>query len=137
MVSMRHQLTVNTVASLLNIFEQKLQLPVTITPAVSQTDLDNLEEPMETESQPRSPSKEPKEVKEDEPDSQLSVLTDTPDSPPPLFVSKLLLESNQLVFCPSMDHFLAVVEDVILSVEMAVKSVGNLVKDDFFNAFTR
>jgi dynein heavy chain len=136
MVSMRHQLTVNTVASLLNIFEQKLQLPVTITPAVSQTDLDNLEEPMETESQPKSPSKEPYEAKEDEPESQISMLEDTLDSPPPLFVTELLLESNQLVFHPSMDDFLTAVEDVILSIEMAVKSVSNLVKDDFFNAFT-
>lgn len=138
MVCMRHQLTVNTVATLLDTFEQKLQIPVTITPAVSQTDLEKLEEVMETDSRPVSSRKEKRDEGRDEgQESRLSALAEAPDTPPSLFVTQLLLESNQLIFHPNRDDFLACMETVISSVETTVKSVDNLVDDEYFSAFTR
>ncbi|XP_070535810.1 dynein axonemal heavy chain 6-like isoform X2 [Ptychodera flava] len=56
---------------------------------------------------------------------------------PPLYLTELLLEPNQLLFAPDVDDYQEGLTEVIKRFQDCVLSVANLVPDQYFDAFTR
>ena len=56
---------------------------------------------------------------------------------PPLFLTELLMEPEKMVFTPTRDEFLEGVHSILEQLRSTSLSVGGLVGDENFDAFTQ
>ncbi|XP_060043693.1 dynein axonemal heavy chain 6 [Erinaceus europaeus] len=112
-----HDLTVNSVNSLLNYLTDKLKR----TPSA------DIIQKWVTEEKPEVTEKKGASVmeKQEEDDSLI-----------PMFLTELILTVQSLLFEPSLDDFLDGISGAINHFQSTVLSVPNLVPDAYFNAFT-
>ena len=149
-----HQLMVHSLAGFLDLLNDQLATLVTIQPAISQKEIEAMDEPMYAETEEKvSGGKIAKQgvrainrlfLSKEGRESKVSVEKQTP--PPqqqiadpfvaPMFLSELRLELAQLRFCPSHDDYHKVIGGIVDKMQGTVLSIENLVQDDYFNPFT-
>ncbi|XP_023668206.2 dynein axonemal heavy chain 6 [Paramormyrops kingsleyae] len=75
-------------------------------------------------------------LSEPEEDTKKGSVVDNVASPPPMFTSEVLLETQCLSFKPSLEDFLEIVGEIITRFQETVLSVDTLLFDSHFDAFT-